>query len=607
MCALGYQADPLTSKCVQCPLNYYKDFAGTDQCVECDSNEETEYIGSTTKDHCLCRPGTYRHKTTRVCTPCPVGATCEGASKQPYAQSGYYQSDVDNLVFLNCRVGSVCSGSSLCESGYTGVSCGDCKPGHFRIDVHCYYCTGTAKIMWIVYIIVMSVLLMSMYVRSYKTKGGMVLGGAVIAINTLQALGILSRVAVNWPADLLWMLRSFSFFYVNPQMFAPECYFEQTSSFYDIIIRCFAIPVACYAIIWTITLLFTAYSYLIPLLKKCITPLNVTPDSNVFVYVMPCNCISCSRRLLFDTPSERMHILYAAFRTSSVLLWLVVPLVFSSALELFSCRQQLDGTVTLTIAPATECYTDEWKSAVPYALGSVFVFCMLLPCVFAYSLYKTHSHQYSPSVFYSLSFIYERYVRKYWYWEGVQLLRRMALVALVVIFETEVHLLVLLVVVLQVVLGLIHSKYAPYRWAVHNVFEVTADCMLAVTLMVGNVFASKIDDDRVTLGMIIVVYILLLFLFGSVVVLVVYELRLAKDEIKVDGIRKETMMAMDEMADLGSSSSQPSRRMYATDFDSIAPNVNKTTSHEMLENDDTSGLADATFGSTPRSFHAEVL
>ncbi|KAL8425245.1 hypothetical protein Efla_002311 [Eimeria flavescens] len=56
--------------CVQCSINSYKDWIGSESCRQCSENSETKEMGSTSSVQCLCQAGYYYSNALRECIAC---------------------------------------------------------------------------------------------------------------------------------------------------------------------------------------------------------------------------------------------------------------------------------------------------------------------------------------------------------------------------------------------------------------------------------------------------------------------------------------------------------------------------------------------------------
>ncbi|KJP86611.1 hypothetical protein AK88_03715 [Plasmodium fragile] len=125
-----------SKKCVPCPIGHYTSSVHRLQCISCETykkNSTTSYVGSISRNECLCKAGYYfNDKNKKSCVKCPAGyykdqigdfkcqSTCENMKRSIVQGAASYEE-------LNC----------VCKDGYYTDAQSKCVPCY--LNSYCIY------------------------------------------------------------------------------------------------------------------------------------------------------------------------------------------------------------------------------------------------------------------------------------------------------------------------------------------------------------------------------------------------------------------------------------------------------------------------------------
>jgi len=123
-------------------------------------------------------------------------------------------------VMVGCDPPEACAGNNLCSRGYTGVRCGLCELGFFRLDGECVKCPDLGWLFILLFVVgIFTVCGLGMLLNRYKVN----LAFISIGVDYFQVLGLFARSKVQWPAIIKNVLSALSVFNLNLDLAAPEC------------------------------------------------------------------------------------------------------------------------------------------------------------------------------------------------------------------------------------------------------------------------------------------------------------------------------------------------------------------------------------------------
>ena len=122
-----------------------------------------------------------------------------------------------------------------------------------------------------------------------------------------------------------------------------------------------------------------------------------------------------------------------------MVLFLGYPSVSIKLFRLFRCID-VGGVYYLFDDMRLQCYTAEWTGYAIYAVTMIVVYVIGLPVVIFMLLYRNRMTMYGPNSSRTLrkyGFLYDSYGESAWFWEVEELVRKLFLTAVPVLFDTN--------------------------------------------------------------------------------------------------------------------------------------------------------------------------
>jgi hypothetical protein len=229
--------------------------------------------------------------------------------------------------------------------------------------------------------------------------------------------------------------------------------------------------------------------------------------------------------------------------------YLLYPSTSTVLFNTLNCRQ-IDEVSYLTQDLSINCDSAAHKTAKGVAMFGICMFSLGLPAMYQALLYphrhklaSSAAHEESPSVagggggstetFHALKFLYQDYKPEFYYWEAVEIFRKLLLTGALVQFQkgSLIQIVVAMGVIIMHMLVLAH--YKPYRQAVHGALAQGVYGLLLVIFFGGLLLSAKtaLPKDHV-LRKGISTNMVAGFLIFSVVAVVVMTVMTALSEIR---------------------------------------------------------------------------
>lgn len=435
-----------------------------------------------------------------VCMDCPVGADC---SARQYAQllplPGYFRAPwvEHGMAFIACPDPTACApagngssaGYTRCLNGHAGVLCAQCdSPKYARTSTGCTACPAPAASWTLVLLLAMVALLVLGYlVRTTIQSRGATSKPSValrkILLNHLQQVSL--ALSFNWqfPGAIQDVLTAFdTASSVSNAMMYIDCLIPAggVSTFRLRVIGTLAAPVLLVigmAMFWS---LHTLVHWRAPpgMAREIARPSSNRPDREHSQHHL-------KRR-------QRMWISHNAQRavlSIIIMAFLLHASLTRATLRLLTCKalEPTSGFKFLIADYDIRCDTESnqvWQLAV--AVPAFLLYGAGIPAAFAALLWSKRRTLTQPHTRELYGFIYSGYDDKFYYMESIIMLRKAALV-LVIVFMSPYGVLMQAyagVMVLLCALTL-QVNMLPYRMAVLNYAEEASLLVAIVTLMGG--------------------------------------------------------------------------------------------------------------------------
>ena len=122
--------------------------------------------------NCVCIPGYFGLEDGKSdCFRCVDGANCDNGFLS--ASPGYWRISLETEVFHKCPNGEACLGGvkSECATGYQGILCTICQPGHYSfgagICIKCPTSNSDSKAVLVIIVIFAAIGLVVVFSRGY--------------------------------------------------------------------------------------------------------------------------------------------------------------------------------------------------------------------------------------------------------------------------------------------------------------------------------------------------------------------------------------------------------------------------------------------------------
>ena len=330
---------------------------------------------------------------------------------------------------LKCPYPDSCYGGidSACHVRYKGILCATCSNNHFFRFNNCLECPRTTVTIIscvVVVTVFVAVFLLVLWGDSRRTENNRTVADVAmscckIVIGFYQVIaGIFSALArVQWPVTLISIGKYLKFVEGNILQFAPlSCIHSQLRP--DPFLQ-FVLAVGTNILVVSLILLYLV------LKKRYVNKMEISMSEKTMKISRLRK--SCYRNiflfLLLSYPMTSKKIIH------------ILPL---PGVCVNVCFNQNDSEcISLLNADySIQCFTARhnvfWKIAAAFALYPVFFpLLMLLP------IYKYRDSESEKEIAFGLRVFFENYKKKYWFWEIVEMYRKLILTSLILFFGSE--------------------------------------------------------------------------------------------------------------------------------------------------------------------------
>jgi len=468
-CPAGFEPavnSPIASgafSCVPCKFGHYKEAASNVACVACPVDSSTDALGATNASQCRCNPSYYK-EADGVCEPCPVGANCNRVGitlENLPLEKGYYRISVltanvrecpdKNSGHTGCE-GNVDTGGvgSVCAETLDGIYCTSCSDIFSGADVfysltdsECRECGSTSwwsvflvGVAFIVFLVVRDILYGMAGSRS--ASRGLRIKRRVIARllelpkRVVIELSLLAKgkicvgfyqvctqvkdvYQVSFPNDVMSALSALSFFSLN---------FENLGFKFDCLgMRSYDLLLLFYLTTPIVLLLCTP---IIGFFSVLMQTRSHKPDESDGLFLLT------SQRSPASLHEWCERIAYAALPNALLISYLAYPIVSSAAFRTFAC-EDFGNQYGSYLAADYEMHCDSRTYARTRAIAwiAIIIYAIGIPCSYAVLLYHARKAlllDKPTELSRALGFICREYRPSVFWWEVVELSRKLLLV-----------------------------------------------------------------------------------------------------------------------------------------------------------------------------------
>ena len=173
-----------------------------------------------------------------------------------------------------------------------------------------------------------------------------------------------------------------------------------------------------------------------------------------------------------------------------LLLGLVYMALTTTTLAHFDCTRQVDGSLTLDVAPSIDCFSDEWYRLLPAAICGIIFYVVGIPGLLLgiYTRYRFRMRE--AAVALSIGGEFEQFRPRYAFWAPLLMVRKLSLV-LAKIFFTSVTAVQLVAALIVIVLSIMTQlRWQPYADEKMNTLETIFLASSAFVLALGTMLQT---------------------------------------------------------------------------------------------------------------------
>ena len=357
------------------------------------------------------------------------------SSYMPYANNGLTRFNRSFPKVYACPIPSACLGgmTSKCSHGYERPVCAVCSKGYYRMINTCQKCPSKK---WLIgqisltFVFLLLVILPLMYGKRLRGTNGrsstdIVLARVKIFISFYQVTsGTFDAFSyVQWPKALLQLGTYAKFLQLNLLQIAP--------------VNCFShsIEVTIYTSLMTsvvVILVFVVIAIIYYHVRRLYS-IKIKNHSTRDVKDLSEAKEACFRYVFL--------LMFTTFPTTSAQVFQMLPSSchkICADIETKSCRSYLRSDYSV------ECFTDTYNNFAVLAFVMLF-YVVGFPLVTLFLLWRYHpkeaqsnfSDQEGNEVQAALSFLYENYCPSSWFWEVLELVRKIILTSVLVLIGSE--------------------------------------------------------------------------------------------------------------------------------------------------------------------------
>jgi hypothetical protein len=165
-------------------------------------------------------------------------------------------------------------------------------------------------------------------------------------------------------------------------------------------------------------------------------------------------------------------------------LFLVFPFVSQTMFEAFVCRD-IGGQTFLAIDYQVPCDNSDYTALVAVAIVGVFLYPLAVPVLTLVILFKHRKAIYNeePTVCRTYSFVLADYKKRHYYWDVVEMLRKVCLTGIICVVQRGSLLQLVLGAVLSLISLAASAWCQPYKSRAANAFKLATETSILITLI----------------------------------------------------------------------------------------------------------------------------
>jgi hypothetical protein len=219
---------------------YFQESPGQTSCTACPENTRRYggLLSGANRSACQCVEGSFRDDAMagEECIRCVPGLICSGKLAPPVPIAGFVVSSSSNQhgspsvrvsACVQCRPAGACAGGagSPCSEGYTGRRCGICDDGFYVWSGSCKSCGHVGIVYSLALLLVVLVFVLTSFFIWQTLLDPRIGSPVVFMLRLMETLGLMSAMAIAWPAVVLDFLSFVNLANFNTEIFRTECLF----------------------------------------------------------------------------------------------------------------------------------------------------------------------------------------------------------------------------------------------------------------------------------------------------------------------------------------------------------------------------------------------
>eukprot|EP00742_Colponemidia_sp_Colp-10_P001542 GILJ01001654.1.p1 GENE.GILJ01001654.1~~GILJ01001654.1.p1 ORF type:complete len:2297 (+),score=271.16 GILJ01001654.1:26-6916(+) len=543
-----YQNGTGATHCIDCPTGTIVQSGGS-RIEDCGCAQDFYTVGVRRFDCAACPPGATCAGGNSHPLPLPgYWSPAVGRGNTVWKESVMYE----------CSGTTACPGGALglCGKDFTGDLCGLCMPGFYVSQGRCLQCPDQSAASFAAVIIAVPLFCLFMY--HFATSKLYTEDYWIVSlssnINTMiayvQTVAVYSGFAVHWPGAVSSFMNTFSFFNFNLEFVKPDCMVEISYEMRYLgkivvplifVATFFALYGVSQACVWwsnrrkrhSARIAAARYKMVetdspVPYVESN-DPLPEAADG------VDLGFVDQSGEVEFTEKHKEKKKLKAKKKESTLLLesrsskhtsgqfvkllkhgWdtLTTPLDFdrlincillsvdlmcisllNSAVQLFQCKPQHDGTSTLVAYPSLVCYSAEWYRILPLGVVALILYGGGIACMYIYVAVRAPANWLNPRWRQRFQSLYIKYRKETWFWCFMGFLRKLALSFFITLASSDGFMQSLMVLLFNAAFVVLYAHYWPWRSWTSNVLDV---CLLILQLALSGLTFFFVDGSFAT-------------------------------------------------------------------------------------------------------------
>ena len=407
-----------------------------------------------------------------------------------------------------CPYSGSCNGGvdSACQHKFRGFLCASCSNNHYFRFNTCLECPRMVNtiISWVVVVLVfVAVFLVVLWGDSKRadnnrTVADVVMSCCKIVIGFYQVIaGIFSAlVHVRWPVILISMEKYLKFAEGNILQFAPLSCIH--SKFRPDPFLQFAVAVGLNILVVLLIFLFLF------LKKRHINKMEVLMSEKIMQISRVKK--SCYRNILL--------FLLLSYPVTSKKIIDILPL---PGVCVNVCFSKSDCISFLKADYSIHCFTPRHK--IFWKIAAVFAFYPLaFPLMLLLPIYKHRQAETEKEIAFGLRVFFENYKKKYWFWEILEMYRKLLLISLILLFESGSHSQIGFTLLIASASGIAYTLFRPIKGKFEDRLQTFVLWIIFFNVCLGSIYGesdgrkNSLENDSIFIN------VLFLLLNSSVLV-----------------------------------------------------------------------------------------